>query len=326
VVLVAHHILYVDDEPHNLDAFKRAFRGVDFVEKVHVADSPSAALALLEHAPVSVVVTDQRMPEMTGTEFLARMIVRWPDPVRLVLTGYTDVADILDAINRGHIYFFITKPWDPNELVLTVRRACEHYDREQELRRKNRELAEAYQRLEAAHRQQVELYERVVTDDKTGVKNYHYFRIRLVEEFDRARRYGKDLGLIMLDIDGFKALNDRHGHPAGDAVLRELAHLLGAGQRSVDVIARYGGEEFAALLPETGPLGARAFAERLRQRVASHGFSLPGGERIGVQVSCGVAAYPQPEISTPDTLVARADAALYRAKAEGKNRVCADGE
>jgi diguanylate cyclase (GGDEF)-like protein len=321
-----HHILYVDDEPHNLDAFRRVFRGADFVAAVHVASSPSEALAILEQQPVSVIVTDQRMPEMTGTELLARVIPRWPDPVRLVLTGYTDVADILDAINRGHVYFFITKPWDPHELVLTVRRAVEHHEREQELRRKNHELAEAYARLEAAHKEQVELYERVITDDKTGVRNYHFFRIRLQEEFDRARRYGKDLGLIMIDIDGFKGLNDTHGHLAGDAALRELAGLITAGQRSVDVIARYGGEEFAALLPETGAAGAHAFAERIRQRVAGHRFALPSGEVVPLTVSCGVSSYPQPELSTAEALVQRADAALYRAKALGKNRVCTDGE
>jgi diguanylate cyclase (GGDEF)-like protein len=323
---MAHHILYVDDEPHNLDAFRRALRGADFVAGVHVASTPSEAIAILEKQPISALVTDQRMPEMTGTELLARILERWPDPVRLVLTGYTDVADILDAINRGHVYFFITKPWDPHELTLTLRRACEHHDREQELKKKNRELAEAYAHLEAAHKQQVELYEKVITDDKTGVRNYHFFRIRLHEEFDRARRYGKDLGLLMIDIDGFKALNDTHGHPAGDVVLRELAGLLSAGQRSVDVIARYGGEEFAAVLPETPVAGARAFAERLRQRVAAHLFSLPSGETVRLTVSLGVAAYPQPEVSTVDTLLGRADAALYRAKAQGKNRVCVDGD
>jgi CheY-like chemotaxis protein len=110
VVAVGHHILYIDDEPHNLDAFRRVFRGVDLVEKVHVAASPSEALKIMETQAMSAIITDQRMPEMSGTELLARIIDRWPDPVRLVLTGYTDVGDILDAINKGHVYFFITKP------------------------------------------------------------------------------------------------------------------------------------------------------------------------------------------------------------------------
>jgi diguanylate cyclase (GGDEF)-like protein len=323
---MGHHILYIDDESHNLDAFRRAFRGAGFVDKVHLAGTPSEALALLEHNPVSVIVTDQRMPEMTGTELLAKVIVRWPDPVRLVLTGYTDVTDILDAINRGHVYFFITKPWDPHELLLTVRRAVEHYEGQQELRRKNRELAQAYEQLERAHREQVDLYERVITDDKTGVRNYHFFRIRMGEEFDRARRYGKDLALLMIDLDDFKRINDTHGHAAGDLLLKEVASLLTQGQRSVDVIARYGGEEFAALLPETGLAGGRAFAERLVQRVAGHAIVGPDGSELRATISIGVAAYPGPEISSTETMLARADAALYHAKALGKNRACLDGE
>src|SRR5262245_8145646 len=135
---MGHTLLYLDDEAHNLDAFRRAFHRLDFVDKVLTAVTPSEALALLEAHPVSAIVTDQRMPEMTGTEFLARVIQKWPDPVRLILTGYTDVTDILEAINRGHVYYFITKPWDPHELVLTVRRALEHYEGREELKRKNR--------------------------------------------------------------------------------------------------------------------------------------------------------------------------------------------
>jgi diguanylate cyclase (GGDEF)-like protein len=323
---MGHHILYLDDETHNLDAFRRAFHRVDFVSAVHTAALPSEALALLEKYPVSVVVTDQRMPEMTGTEFLAKVIEKWPDPVRLILTGYTDVTAILDAINLGHVYFFVTKPWDPHELVLTVRRAVEHFEGRQELARKNRELEKAYQNLEKAHREQVELYERVITDDKTGVKNYHFFRIKLAEELERARRYGKDLALVMIDLDDFKALNDRHGHLAGDEALREVAQRLTKGQRSVDVIARYGGEEFAVVLPETPMAGGRTFAERARQRIANEPIVLPSGARVNLSISCAVSSWPNPDVTTVEDLLSRADAALYRAKAQGKNRVSIDGE
>ncbi len=323
---MGHTILYLDDEAHNLDAFRRAFHRLDFVDKVLTAVTPTEAFALLEAHSVSAIVTDQRMPEMSGTDFLGKVIERWPEPVRLILTGYTDVTDILEAINRGHVYYFITKPWDPHELVLTVRRALEHYEGREELKRKNRELEVAYQNLDRAHREQVELYERVVTDDKTGVKNYHFLRIRLAEEFDRARRYGKDLGLIMIDLDNFKALNDRHGHQAGDAALREVAQLCARGQRSVDVIARYGGEEFAALLPETAMAGARTFAERVRQRICEQPIALPGGQLVPITVSMGVAAWPHPDVTSAEDLIQRADAALYRAKHLGKNRVASDGE
>ncbi len=317
-----HNILYVDDEPHNLDAFARAFFDVDFVDEVFTAVTPEEGLKILESKEVSAIVTDQRMPNMTGTEFLSKVIARHPDPVRLILTGYTDVKDIIDAINRGHVYYFVTKPWDAEELKITLRRALEHYDTVQELKRKNRELAQAYTHLEGSHREQVRLYEMVITDEKTGVRNYHYFRIRLGEEFERARRYGKDLALLMIDLDDFKAVNDEHGHLVGDAVLKEIAMLLVEGQRSVDVVARYGGEEFALILPETGLAGAQVIAERLRARIAGHNFSAGlGGKPLELTISCGVSAYPHPDLSTKEELIQRADRALYRAKGSGKNRV-----
>jgi len=299
-----HNILYVDDEPQNLDAFCRAFFDADWIDQIYTATSPDEGLALLDAKQVSAIVTDQRMPGMTGTEFLARVLPKHPDPVRLILTGYTDVKEILDAINRGHVYYFVTKPWEAEEL-----------------KRKNRELANALTGLEQAHREQVRLYEMVITDEKTGVRNYHYFRIRLGEEFERARRYAKDLALVMIDLDDFKTLNDTQGHLVGDAALKEVAQLLVEGQRSIDVVARYGGEEFALILPETGRDAALAAAERVRARVAEHTFLGASGKPVSMTVSCGVAIYPAAELASKEDLIRRADQALYRAKRAGKNRV-----
>jgi diguanylate cyclase (GGDEF)-like protein len=321
--LVGHSILYVDDEPHNLESFSRAFYDADFVEEVITAATPEEGLRILGERHVSAIVTDQRMPTMSGTEFLSRVIETHPEPVRLILTGYTDVQEIIDAINRGHVYYFVTKPWDAAELKVTLRRALEHYETVQELKRKNRELTAAYATLEGTHRDQVRQYELVISDELTGVRNYHYFRVRLGEEFDRARRYGKDLALLLIDVDDFKALNDQHGVAAGDAALREIAMLLVDGQRSVDVVARYGGEEFAVILPETGMQGAVAIATRLRQRIAEHRFG--EGRKLELTVSCGVSAYPHPELTTKEELIQRADRALFRAKGSGRNRVQADG-
>jgi diguanylate cyclase (GGDEF)-like protein len=346
---MAHNVLYVDDEPQNLDAFCRVFYDVDWIDEIFTTTSPDEALKILETRDVHAIVTDQRMPIMTGTELLARVIARNPDPVRLILTAYTDVKEILEAINRGHVYYFITKPFEAEELKIVIRRALEHYETVQELRRKNRELANALSGLEQAHREQVRLYEMVITDEKTGVRNYHYFRIRLGEEFERARRYAHDLALVMIDIDDFKRVNDTHGHLVGDETLKEVAQLLVEGQRSIDVVARYGGEEFAIILPETGREQAGAIAERLRARMAEHTFLAAGEHPIKLSVSCGLAAYPSkggswpsppPRPAEPDRgppsaaapaggaqpskedLIARADKALYRAKRSGKNRVC----
>jgi diguanylate cyclase (GGDEF)-like protein len=315
------NILYVDDEVKNLDTFVRSFQSSDFVDRVLVAQSGSEALKILDQEQVACLVTDQRMPEMSGTELLARVITRHPDPVRIVLTAYTDVREILDAINRGHVYFFVTKPWDPDELRLILRRAVEHFATVQELRQKNLELTAAYRNLEEAHREQLRLYEMVITDEKTGVRNYSYFRMRLGEEFERARRYASELALLMLDIDDFKRVNDRFGHLTGDAALRDVAQILVEGQRSVDIAARWGGEEFAVILPETGRAGARLLADRLCERIAAHSFQGPRGETFHVTVSIGVAWYPHPEVTSKEELIQRADRALFCVKARGKNGV-----
>ena len=126
-------ILCVDDEPNILSSLKRLFRAKGF--QVRVADSGQAGLALLESEAVDLVISDMRMPEMDGTQFLAQVRVRWPDTVRLLLTGYSDINSIIDAINRGEIFRYIAKPWDDNDIVLIVRQALERKALEQEKRR-----------------------------------------------------------------------------------------------------------------------------------------------------------------------------------------------
>jgi len=136
-------ILVVDDEPDNLDLLYRTFRR-DF--QVLKADSGSNALQVLaEEGEVAVIISDQRMPEMKGTEFLSKTLPQFPDTVRIILTGFTDIEDLVDAINAGQVYRYITKPWDPEELKGVVQRAAETYDllkqRTEELRRANSQMA-----------------------------------------------------------------------------------------------------------------------------------------------------------------------------------------
>src|SRR5262249_17999016 len=163
--------------------FARVLADADFVGRIITTTSPDEGLAILDQTEVAAVVSDQRMPGMNGTDLLARVLHAHPDPVRLILTAYTDVRDVLDAINRGHVYHYITKPWEADDLRLALRHAVEHYELSRTLKQKNRELARAYAELEAAHREQGRLYELVITDEKTGLRNFHFFRMRLGEEF-----------------------------------------------------------------------------------------------------------------------------------------------
>jgi diguanylate cyclase (GGDEF)-like protein len=164
-------------------------------------------------------------------------------------------------------------------------------------------------------------WEASVRDPLTGVFNRRHFDETLTLELARARRHSRELSLLMLDIDRFKAVNDSLGHPCGDAVLRELPRVISASLRATDLVARYGGEEFAVVLPETDLEGARRAAERMRRDVERHSFPV-GAHVIRVTVSVGAATVTF-ATGTPQTLVAAADARLYEAKRAGRNRVVA---
>ena len=157
-----------------------------------------------------------------------------------------------------------------------------------------------------------------LTDGLTGLWNRRQLELRLTQEQERASRFGERFSLVLVDLDDFKRINDTHGHPIGDAVLVELARRLVDQTREVDLVARFGGEEFALLLPQTELDGARRVAEKIRSEIADRPFGTDAGD-LAVTMSAGVACHPHH--GTGATLLASADAALYAAKAGGKNRV-----
>jgi len=129
------NILYIDDEVHNLNAFKASFRRTF---NVFTAESGKDALPILETEDIHIILTDQRMPNMTGVEFLASILDKHPDPIRILLTGYSDLTAVVDAINKGQVYLYITKPWQEEELRQNLEKAFEVFD----LRRQNKLLTE----------------------------------------------------------------------------------------------------------------------------------------------------------------------------------------
>jgi diguanylate cyclase (GGDEF)-like protein len=158
-----------------------------------------------------------------------------------------------------------------------------------------------------------------VTDGLTGLANYRSFTQTMARELDRAARFGRPIGLLLLDIDHFKLVNDTHGHPRGDAVLIELAARVRAQVRDIDTVARYGGEELVVVLPETDVLGAEQAAERIRTAVRERPFGAPGQVPLQVTVSLGVAVHPR-HGATATALLRAADEALYEAKRGGRDR------
>lgn len=159
-----------------------------------------------------------------------------------------------------------------------------------------------------------------VIDELTKLYNARYLEQALDWEVRRCRRYGSIMALIFLDLDRFKAINDRYGHLLGSRCLAEVAQIMAANIRDVDILARYGGDEFVVILPETTIATAQMVAERLRSRVSAHVFLKDAGLSAHLGASIGIAGLPD-HAQTKEDLVRKADEAMYRAKSEGRNRI-----
>jgi diguanylate cyclase (GGDEF)-like protein len=177
-------------------------------------------------------------------------------------------------------------------------------------------LDAAYKELESTN---LRLKEYSFKDEVTGLYNRRFFTMRLDEELARYRRFNHPASVVLLDLDGFKAVNDDLGHAVGDETLRDIAQILMKQSRGINVVSRYGGDEFAILLVETSKAGARLYADRIRQVIGAFPFS--HGKQV--TASLGVASVPDDEAATAEDLFRAADEALYTAKRAGKNQVAA---
>jgi diguanylate cyclase (GGDEF)-like protein len=164
------------------------------------------------------------------------------------------------------------------------------------------------------------LYSLATTDSLTKLYVRRYFDLRLKEEFFAARRYKQPLSILMIDIDHFKSFNDRYGHQTGDLVLKGIAETITRNCRRSDVPCRYGGEELVVILAATGLDGAMTVGEKIRQQISKSEFSLGRVKGLKITVSIGAASYRM-GMRSPEELVGQADAALYKAKAKGRNKV-----
>ena len=331
----SHCVLVVDDEPGNLSVL-RALLLPRY--RVLEAGGGAAALALLdslppEHLP-SVILSDQRMPGMSGVEMCSQLARRLPQAIRIIVTGFVDVGAVVEAINSAGIHKFVVKPYDRDQLLLTVERAVETFEMrrrielqvqelEATVRQRTAELEAANAALRAAN---AEIERASLTDPLTGLGNRRDASRRLEASADERRR--NDSGrqvVLMLDIDHFKQVNDRYGHSGGDALLVAFADLLRRHCRSDDLAVRWGGEEFLMRFGVRDEAHALARAEALRIAIREARFPLGGGKEGQCTSSIGLACLPL-DPARPDWLdwqqvIDLADHALYLAKHGGRDRV-----
>jgi two-component system, cell cycle response regulator len=229
-------------------------------------------------------------------------------------TRHVPILAISDAENstqlvRGldiGVNDYLSRPIDKNELLARVRTQV-----------RNKRYTE---RLRDNVQMSIDM---AITDALTGLHNRRYMETHVGALVGQALSRGKPLTVLVLDIDYFKAVNDTHGHDAGDEVLREFALRLRKSIRGIDLACRYGGEEFVVVMPETDLAVATMVAERLRRRIASEPFPIQQGARaIEVTISIGIAGLTGAD--TAASVIKRADQALYRAKRDGRNRVVPD--
>ncbi|HEU0187883.1 MAG TPA: EAL domain-containing protein [Gallionellaceae bacterium] len=317
-------LLLVDDEEEITAALSRLLRGAGYT--ILRAHSGKEALSLLAQHPVGVIVSDQRMPEMTGVEFLSQVKEMYPKTMRMVLSGYADLNSVTDAINRGEVYRFLNKPWDNDVLCGAIQDAFRLYELRREEERLAVEIQIAKQELERVNLELGALVKRKESqiehlshfDALTGLPNRLLFYDRLKQVLERGQRDDRMAAVMLLDLDRFKQVNDSFGHPVGDQLLQSVARRLETQLRAVDTVARIGGDEFAFVLSNLHSAHeAGDFAQRILDSFMRDAIQI-GDSEVFVAASMGISIFPLDGLETT-TLVKNADAALFHAKNEGRN-------
>jgi diguanylate cyclase (GGDEF)-like protein len=317
-------ILLVDDEEDISSALVRLLRQDGYT--ILRATSGYEGLELLAQHQVGVIVSDQRMPEMTGVEFLTRVNELYPNTIRMVLSGYADLNSVTEAINQGAIYKFLTKPWDNESLRASVLDAFVHYEMQLkkeklalEIQGANTTLANLSLELANLLEQKDKQIERITHyDSLTGLPNRALFFDRLTQGLAHAQHNSGLAAVMLVDIDRFKQVNDSYGHPVGDQLLKTMAERMASHVRVGDSVARIEGDEFGFILANIRDVhDAGDVAQKLLDSFARDALSVDEDD-LYIAASIGISIYPF-DGNNPKDLIRNADAALHHAKSEGKN-------
>lgn len=287
-----YRVLIIDDDLELAEHYKLVLSTADI--RAEVSNRPREIFEKLQDFYPELILLDINMPGCSGAE-LAQVIRLNQDWLRVPITYLSSEQDEEKrALAMGRAGDdFLSKPMGDRELITAVSvRAA-----------RSRQLSDALDR-----------------DSLTGLLKHGRIKEQVDIELSRAKRAGENFSLVMLDLDHFKKVNDTYGHPAGDKVIKAIAHLLRQRLRKSDAVGRYGGEEFVAVLPRCGLNEARALMEDVRQRFSEIVFTVDQ-THFKVTLSAGIASY-RAGIERAEQLLQEADAALYQAKAGGRNRIC----
>ena len=308
-------ILAVDDDPTSLFLLRRVLQ--EEGHEVVCASDGAEALRLALENELQAVVADWMMPRMDGLELCQalRCIQSGRELFFLLLTGRDTEDQIVAAYDAG-VDEYVTKPFNSRILLARLRAGQRIIELKREVDGERLVVAQQIRELSLLNRR---LKSASQTDPLTGLPNRRSIWERLSEEWQSSASVHAPLTAMMIDIDGFKKVNDLHGHEVGDLVLKQVAEVLRANARQGEDVARLGGEEFLVLCPNTTAAQAAIGAERLRAAVESHVVRSPGFTG-SVTVSLGVAERTE-DMQGIDALLKAADDAVYAAKSAGRNRV-----
>lgn len=295
-------VLLADDDPVGRLLLRRWLEEWGY-EVVAVDDGPTAIHVLQTDPEVRMAIVDWVMPTLDGIEVCRWIRGRAQEPYvyAILVTARDNKADIIAGLEAG-ADDYIVKPCHPLELEVRLRAGRRVIDLQEQLVRARERL-----RFEAMH------------DSLTTLFNRGAILERLDEELARSARTGKPVSVIMIDLDHFKCINDNFGHASGDAALRAASSLFKSSLRPYDAVGRVGGEEFLVVLPECDEQSGGSVAERLRSRLGSYPVEAPAGT-LRVTASLGVACTSGLDVLSAEELTRAADAALYRAKRQGRDR------
>lgn len=298
-------LLVVDDDPDSLEIIAEALKWEGY--QVKKAQSGPEAIQLISDWSPHLVLLDVSMPGMNGIETMKDLRSKEQYVSVMFISGNTSSEAVIAGLDAG-ADDYIPKPFDPLEMLARVRTQLRIKDLNDQLVRANTRLKEL-----------------VDTDDLTGLFNMRSLYQKLEFELERARRFGRQVAVVMMDMDHFKSVNDGHDHLFGSFVLSEVGGIIRQNIRSIDIGARYGGDEFLIVLTELTTEGAVQFCERLRQAIGSKLYK-NGKDEIRLTSSIGFAITPagmnmSSEPIEAKELVRIADHVLYDAKKAGRNCV-----